>query len=91
MIGAEVSIMMKENIWNVPVQRAVAFFRGQEDVMEERTNVFVFRSCRIILKELKPASMGIWSSKRIHMRLEGEDVDVEEIYHRFFLQFLSLG
>ena len=84
--------MMKENIWNVPLQRALAFFRGQEDVTEESVNVFVFRSCRIVMKELKPArSMGIWSSKRIHMRLEGEDTDVEAIYHRFFLQFLSLG
>jgi len=83
--------MTKEKIWNVPLQRAVAFFRGQEDVLEERANVFVFRSCRIVIKELKPASMGIWSSKRIQMRLEGEDADVEEIYHRFFLQFLSLG
>jgi len=83
--------MIKENIWNVPLQRAAAFFRGQEDVTAESTNVFVFRSCRITMKELKPASMGIWSSKRIHMRMEGEAADVEAIYHRFFLQFLSLG
>ena len=83
--------MIKENIWNVPLQRAASFFRGQEDVTEERANVFVFRSCRIVMKELKPASMGIWSSKRIHMRMEGEDADVETIYHRFFLQSLSLG
>ena len=83
--------MIKENIWNVPLQRAAAFFRGQEDVTEESANVFVFRSCRIAMKELKPASMGIWSAKRIHMRMEGEDADVEAIYHRFFLQFLSLG
>ena len=84
--------MIKENIWNVPLQRAVTFFREQEDITEEGATAFVFRSCRIVLKELKPAkSMGIWSSKRIHMRLEGEDADVEAIYRRFFIQFLSLG
>ena len=83
--------MVKENIWNVPMQRAVSFFREQEDVTEEGANVFVFRSCRISMKELKPASMGIWSAKRIRMYLEGEDADVEEIHHRFFLRFLSLG
>ena len=91
MIASEVNDMIKENIWNVPLQRAVAFFRDQEDVTEERANEFAFRSCRIVMKELKPAKMGIWSSKRIQMRMEGDDADVETIYHRFFLQFLSLG
>jgi hypothetical protein len=35
--------------------------------------------------------MGIWASKRIHLRMEGEDADVEEIHHRFFIRFLSQG
>ena len=84
--------MMKEEIWGVSLQRATAFFRGQEDVTEEGTNVFLFRSCRIVLKELKPArSIGLWASKRIKVRMEGEDADVQTIYHRFFLQFLSQG
>ena len=83
--------MVKENIWNVPLQRATAFFREQEDVTEERANVYVFQSCRIVMKEMKPASMGIWSSQRIKMRLEGEEADVEAIYRRFFIRFLSLG
>lgn len=83
--------MMKEEIWGVSLQRATAFFRGQEDVMEEDTNVFLFRSCRIELKKLKAARMGIWSSERIKVRMEGEDADVETIYHRFFLRFLSQG
>ena len=38
-----------------------------------------------------PAKMGIWSGKRIHLRMEGEDADVEAIYHRYFIQFLSTG
>lgn len=83
--------MMKEEIWGVSLQRAAAFFRRQEDVTEEGANVFQFRSCRIVLNELKAASIGIWSSKRIKVRMEGEDADVETIYHRFVLQFLSQG
>ena len=83
--------MTKEKIWNISLQQAVEYFRGQEDVQEERSNVFVFRSCRILMRELKPASMGIWSGKRINMRMEGEEADVEEIYHRFFMRFLSMG
>ena len=83
--------MTKEKIWNISLQQAAEFFRGQEDVQEERGNVFVFRSCRIIMRDLKPASMGIWSGKRINMRMEGEETDVEEIYHRFFMRFLSMG
>lgn len=82
---------MKEKIWGVSLQRATAFFRRQEDVTEEGNNVFLFRSCRIVLTELKAASIGIWASKRIKVRMEGDDADVETIYHRFFLQFLSQG
>ena len=29
--------------------------------------------------------------QRIHVRMEGEDEDVENIYHRYFIQFLSTG
>lgn len=83
--------MIKEEIWRVPMQRAVSFFRGQEDVTEESANVFQCRSCRIVLTEMKPAGTGIWATKRVKVSMEGSDPDVEEIYHRFVLQFLSLG
>ena len=90
MIEAEVRDMTKEEIWRVPLQRAVAFFREQEDVTEEGANLFLFRSCRIVLNELKPASIGVWAAKRVKVRMEGEDADVEELHHRFVLQFLSM-
>ena len=83
--------MIKEETWSVSIQRARSFFREQEDVTEESLNVFSFRSCRIQLTELKPKGMGVWASKRIKVRMEGEDADVEDIYHRFFIQFLSTG
>ena len=83
--------MIKQEIWSVPIQRARAFFREQEDVSEERIDVFLYGTCRIQLTELKPKGMGVWAAKRIQVRMEGEDADVEAIYHRFFIQFLSTG
>lgn len=83
--------MLKEEIWSISIQRARSFFRDQEDVAEESPNVFIFRSCRIHLTELKPKGMGVWAAKRIQVRMEGEPEDVEDIYHRYFIQFLSTG
>ena len=83
--------MIKEETWSVPIQRARAFFREQEDVTEESINVFVFGSCRVTLTELKPKGMGVWAAKRIQVRMEGGEADVEAIYHRYFIQFLSTG
>ena len=83
--------MTKEEIWSVSIQRARSFFREQEDVIEESINCFSYGSCRIQLTELKPKGMGVWAAKRIRVRMEGEDADVETIYHRYFIQFLSTG
>ncbi len=83
--------MIKEETWSVSIQRARAFFREQTDVTEESSNHFVLRTCHIALTELKPKGMGVWAAKRIQLRMEGEDADVEDIYHRYFMQFLSTG
>ena len=87
----EVMIMIKEETWSVSIQRARAFFREQEDVTEESINCFTFKTCRITLTELKPKGMGVWAAKRIQVHMEGEPADVEDIYHRYFIQFLSTG
>ena len=83
--------MIKEETWSVSIQRARSFFREQEDVTEESVNVFLFGSCRITLTELKPKGMGVWAAKRIQVRMAGDEADVENIYHRYFIQFLSTG
>lgn len=83
--------MIKEETWSVSIQRARAFFREQEDVQEESINTFQFRSCLVTLTELKPKGMGVWAAKRIRIHMEGEEADVETIYHRYFIQFLSTG
>ena len=83
--------MTKEETWSVSLQRVRTFFREQADVLEEGSDTFAFRSCRITLTELKPKGMGVWAAKRTRVCLSGEDADVENIYHRFFIQFLSTG
>jgi hypothetical protein len=83
--------MLKEETWSVSIQRARSFFREQPDVTEENSNTFLYNSCRIALTELKPKGMGVWAAKRIQIRMEGDDADVEAIYHRYFIQFLSTG
>lgn len=83
--------MMKEETWSISIQRARDFFRQQEDMEQLGSNEFSYGSCKINLTELKPKGMGIWAAKRIRLRMEGEDSDVEEAYHRFFIQFLSTG
>ncbi|MBQ3503624.1 MAG: hypothetical protein IJA75_02825 [Oscillospiraceae bacterium] len=83
--------MLKEETWAVSIDRARKFFREQEDVAEHTSTTFSFRSCHVTLTELKPKGMGVWAAKRIRVRMEGEDADVEELYHRYFIQFLSTG
>ena len=83
--------MLKEETWSESIQRARNFFREQEDVTEESINCFTYGTCRVTLTELKPKGMGVWAAKRIRVRMEGEDADVEKIYHRYFIQFLSTG
>ena len=83
--------MLKEETWSISIQRARAFFREQEDVTEESADVYVFGTCRITLTELKPKGMGVWAARRIRLQMEGGTEDVEAIYHRYFIQFLSTG
>lgn len=83
--------MLKEEIWSVSAERARAFFREQADVTEESLNIYVYKSCRASITELKPKGMGIWAAKRIKVSMEGGDEDVSGLYHRFFIQFLSTG
>lgn len=83
--------MFKEETWSVSMERAKAFFREQEDVVEEAPTVYCFNSARVTLTELKPKGMGMWAAKRIKLHIEGSEEDVNSIYHRFFMQFLSTG
>ena len=82
--------MVKEENWAADIRRIRAFFREQPDVTEEQDS-FRFRDCRISLTEWKTKDERMWATNRTVIRMEGSNENVEMIYHRFFLRFLSAG
>ena len=83
--------MVKEETWGIDINRARQFFDEQQDVSRQGRNEFAFGGCAISLTELKPKGMGVWAAKRTRVHMEGADEDVAEIYHRFFIRFLTTG
>jgi hypothetical protein len=57
------------------------------------TNVVWRRSVDLAKEPIVKMSLSRFTpgTLRIHLRMEGEDADVESIYHRYFIQFLSTG
>ena len=81
--------MHKEEVWSVSIRRASSFFREQKDVTVIDDTTFQFGSCRIVLTELPPK--GAWAIARIQLLMDGDDADVNVIYRRFMIQFLTTG
>ena len=82
--------MVKEENWAIPAERIRAFFRQQADVSETEDG-FVFRQCHIHLSPQTGQLLGKWQQSRTVITMDGPEADTEEIYKRFFLQFLSAG
>ena len=82
--------MFREENWAIPPERIREFFRQQTDVSEAEDG-FVFRQCRIRLIPQSGQLMGKWQQQRTVITLDGPEADTQEIYKRFFLQFLSAG
>lgn len=82
--------MIKEENWAIPAERIREFFRQQADVAETADG-FLFRQCRIRLTPQSGQLLGKWQQHRTLISLDGPEADTEEIYKRFFLQFLSAG
>lgn len=82
--------MIKDEIWSISLEKAVAFFNGQPDITKTADG-FLFRDCRISLQALPPKGSAKWHMPRIRLMIEGPDEDVAAIYHRFFIQFLTAG
>ena len=80
---------MDEN-WALALERISAFFLEQADVQADG-NGFRYRSCTITLVPISGQAMGKWEIQRTQVVFEGDDEDVREIHHRFFLRFLSAG
>ena len=82
--------MVKEENWAVPPERIRDFFRQQADVAETEDG-FTFRQCTIRLSACSGSLLGKWQHQRTIVTMDGPEADTNEIYKRFFLQFLSAG
>ena len=82
--------MRKDEIWAVDSNQVLSFFRDQSDVEKTETG-FRFAACQIILTALPQKGEGFWRIPQTRIVMEGPDEDVNAIYRRFFLRFLSAG
>ncbi len=83
--------MIRTEIRSVSIERIVDFLRIQPDVREVAPCRFAAEGCVITLRELPPGGEGFWATSRTEIRFEGDAHRLEPIYHRFFLNFLSIG
>ena len=81
--------MEKTEIWAVEQQQIAAFFRQQPDAQELETG-FRFPGCTVTLTAL-PRSDSLFSPNRTQLCWSGTEEAVQQIYHRFFIRFLSAG
>ena len=82
--------MRKEEIWAVPLAQAKAFFQQQPDV-NDLAQGFRFAGCSITVTELPPRGEGFWCMPQTKITMEGPEEDLNQIYRRFFVQFVSAG
>lgn len=82
--------MIRSELWAVEYARLESFFRSQSDV-HPATEGFRYGSCEIRLEALSNRQMGGLSFPQIRVTFHGEEKDVNSIYHRFFMRFISAG
>ena len=82
--------MRKDEIWAVESNKVLPFFQEQADLEETGTG-FRFAACQITVTALPQKGEGFWRIPQTRVVMEGPDQDVNIIYRRFFLQFLSAG
>ena len=82
--------MIIEENWAIDPARVRAFFVEQTDA-DEIPGGFLINGCIVTLTENEGSLLGKWAIRRTCVRFEGDEMEVKEIYRRFFLQFLSAG
>lgn len=82
--------MERSENWAVDCRRIVQFFRTQPD-MQETDFGFLAGSCEVHLTKLADHQVGSLYFPQTNMTLRGEPQEVEEVYHRFFMRFVSAG
>lgn len=87
--------MVIEENWGISIERVRCFFREQKDVVSdgerEDGEGYRYKECRIFLTATEEKMMNKWKFPRTIIRFEGKEQEVQEIYQRFFLRFLSAG
>ena len=75
--------------WGVSIDRARAFFAQMPDVTPVPDG-FECGGCSITLTP-QSGQMGTIPLQRTQLHIDGPEAEVREIYHRFFIRFLSAG
>ncbi len=82
--------MRKEEIWAISPEQAKVFFQQQPD-MDETAQGFRFIDCSVTVEKLPSKGEGFWRMPQTRITMEGPEKDLNQIYRRFFMQFLSAG
>ena len=82
--------MILEEDWGICPERIRQFFLTQPDVAE-RPDGFQYGDCHIRLTPTEKLLLDKWPQTRTIIHMEGPENDTQQIYQRFFLQFLSAG
>ena len=82
--------MIIEENWAVEPHRVRCFFAEQPDA-DECPGGYLVGGCVVTLAETEGRLLGKWAIRRTKIRFEGDEPAVKEVYHRFFLRFLSAG
>ena len=83
--------MNRKETWGIPFTYILDFFSNQPDVLHIENGSFQFENCRIHIVQLPDSDFGSLRLPRTSVEFSGETDDLEHIYHRFFMKFLSAG
>lgn len=78
-------------VWSIPVRRIRAFFTSQKDVCASGEDIFSFGTCRVLLTVLPERRIGTLAFPQTRVEFCGDEADTSELYHRFWLNFISAG
>ena len=77
--------------WGLPLVRVEEFFLSQGDVEQIGANHFRFGHCEIQVCALPDQRLGSLVHPRTQVEFFGDSTDIDVIYRRFVLNFLSAG
>lgn len=82
--------MIRDEIWSVSMDRILAFFNTQPDIVRTAAG-YQYRDCQITVQALTPKTRLGLEMAQTQVTFTGDAQSVSDIYHRFFIQFLTAG